>query len=328
MIKYMSLTLSNRLSIKRFTRGEPGQHSSLELNHRRIFILPNKSGLSLAMLIVLMLVASINYSNSMGFIFTFFLAAAAQTSTFYSFRNISKISVNATRNEPCFLGQPTSVSYLIKELEGRSRWAIIAKLGDCSVLIPQLQPYENYSLTLTVKPNARGIYTPSTLTLSTTFPFGIFRAWSPLLFNQKVLVYPKPLSFNTPLPVSHIKNNESPSSGIEKGTEEFAGFKPYQAGDHFRRVNWKAWGAGKGLHTNQFSAQTFTEIWLDWQACSATDTESRLSELCEWVLEAEKQGANYGLKLPHQAVAPSNGLQHQQFCLKLLALYQKTDARK
>ncbi|MEO1896106.1 MAG: hypothetical protein ABGX32_07570 [Methylococcales bacterium] len=82
---------------------------------------------------------------------------------------------------PVFFGQTASVSYLIKELEGRGRWSIIANIGDCTVLIPKLKPYDTYTLTLTIKPDKRGLYTPNTLTLSTLFPFGIFRAWAPYI---------------------------------------------------------------------------------------------------------------------------------------------------
>jgi len=93
----VALTLAQRFSLKRFTRGEPAHLRQIELNHRRIFILPNKAGLSLAVVILLMLIASINYNNSLGFVFTFLLASAAQASTFYTYKNLSGLLISPTK---------------------------------------------------------------------------------------------------------------------------------------------------------------------------------------------------------------------------------------
>lgn len=318
----MSLSITKRFSLSRFSQGERAQGSSIGLNHRRVFILPNQAGLTLGVVILLMLVASINYSNSMGFVFTFLLASAAQTSTFFSFRNLSGLQVIDVKNAPCFLGQSASARFIIKETEGRARWALFARIDACIVYIPRLLPNESYPLTVSVKPDHRGLYSPNTLTLSTSFPFGIFKAWAPLLFEQKTLVYPTPLSFGQALPMSHVVDNDGAITSIEQGAEDFAGFKPYQRGDHYRHINWKAWAAEKGLFTHQFSSQHCPEAWLDWSACSASDTEAKLSELCQWVLDAERSRVDYGLRLPDSVVAPSQGFNHQQHCLSLLALFQ------
>ena len=50
--------------------------------------------------------------------------------------------------------------------------------------------------------------------------------------------------------------------------------------------------------------------------------EQRLSRLCGWVLEAERSGANYGLRLPGTEIAPGRGELHRAACLQALALYQ------
>lgn len=268
----MALSLSQRFSIKRFTQGEVARESSVALNHRRIFILPNKAGI-----ILLMLVVSINYSNSMGFVFTFLLASAAQTSTYFSFRNLSGLTVSSLKTNPCYLGQTTHVSFNIHETEGRERWAINANIDGFSIQVSHLKPHERRRISLSVKPNQRGLYSPNTLTLSTTFPFSIFRAWSPLLFDQQIIVFPTPISFNNALPILSNEQDEGSVTSQAVDAEEYAGFNPYQSGDHFRRVNWKAWGAGRGLFTNQFSAQQYAETWVDWSECSSPDVESKLS---------------------------------------------------
>ena len=49
---------------------------------------------------------------------------------------------------------------------------------------------------------------------------------------------------------------------------------------------------------------------------------ARLSRLAGWVLEAERGGALYGLRLPGSELAPAHGDAHRAACLQALALFQ------
>lgn len=49
--------------------------------------------------------------------------------------------------------------------------------------------------------------------------------------------------------------------------------------------------------------------------------EERLSRLCAMVLEAERRGLGYGLRLPGREIEPGRGGEHMGRCLKELALY-------
>jgi len=62
-------------------------------------------------------------------------------------------------------------------------------------------------------------------------------------------------------------------------------------------------------------------LWLDIAAC-AGDVESRLSQLCQWVCEAERRGLEYGLRLDDgPPLPPGRGRAHRGACLRRLALY-------
>ena len=49
-------------------------------------------------------------------------------------------------------------------------------------------------------------------------------------------------------------------------------------------------------------------------------TEARLSRLCAWVLQADRLGLNYGLRLPGLEIKPGSGEAHKRQCLEALAL--------
>ena len=318
----MSLTLSKRLSLKRFTKGEAAQQSVIKLNHRRIFILPNKGGLSLAIVIILMLIASINYNNSMGFVFTFLLAAAAQLSTFYSFKNLSGLIVSQAKTPICHAGSTGQLNIVIKETEERERWAIEASYLDKNTTF-NVRKDQSLCVTLPITFKNRGWYTLDTITLSTTFPFGFFRAWSPLLFNQPILVYPKPIDAGLPLSYNQHIDEQSGAPSHQSGTDDFAGLKPYQLGQNYRHINWKALAAEKGFYSNEFHAEQTANIWLDWTSCDQLAPEAKISQLCFWVLHCETQGIEYGLRLPNIELLPNHGVSHQHACLKELALYEQ-----
>ena len=51
-----------------------------------------------------------------------------------------------------------------------------------------------------------------------------------------------------------------------------------------------------------------------------TATEARLARLTAWALAAEREGLDYGLRLPGRELPPSQGQGHRAHCLERLAL--------
>jgi len=106
------------------------------------------------------------------------------------------------------------------------------------------------------------------------------------------------------------------------GDEDFNMLRVYRPGDAPKLIAWKALAREQGLLTKDFSAMASSEQWLDWDEAHAADTESRLSILCEWVLQAERFGQSYGLRLPGVVIPPSRGEGQRTRCLEALALFE------
>jgi uncharacterized protein (DUF58 family) len=62
------------------------------------------------------------------------------------------------------------------------------------------------------------------------------------------------------------------------------------------------------------------ELWLDVAHTGLADPEARLSRLAAWVLQADRLGLDYGLRLPGQEIAQGNGPAQRRRCLEALAL--------
>jgi uncharacterized protein (DUF58 family) len=105
------------------------------------------------------------------------------------------------------------------------------------------------------------------------------------------------------------------------GSDDFAGLRGFRSGDSLKHIHWKALARQQGLQTKLFGGDRNEQLWLDWRMLEGLDTEHRLSQLCRWVIEAERQGMEYGLWLPDQSIDPDRGQSHQRRCLKALALF-------
>ena len=160
------------------------------------------------------------------------------------------------------------------------------------------------------------------LVIAGTFPLGIFRAWSPLYFVSKVLVYPTPATSALPYPV----NAGLPAKGQQRidpqGKDDYNGVRPYQAGDPLRQIHWKAYAKGQGLVSKVYANSIAgSQLWLDYDVTPGRHCEERLSQLCRWVIDAEHAGLSYGLQLPTRSIALGNGPTHYAACLEALALF-------
>jgi len=153
----------------------------------------------------------------------------------------------------------------------------------------------------------------------TRYPVGFFHAWSYVDFGLATLVYPRPD------PTAGLPPQGSRSAGEEgipiPGDEDFAMLRNYRAGDPPRQIAWKALARGDDLLTKEFQATASAQLWIDWLDAAAPDPEARLSILAHWVLETDRLGQAYGLRLPGVTITSGRGDAHRTRCLEALALH-------
>ncbi len=289
------------------------------LNHRRIFILPTRYGWTFGFLLFVMLLASINYNNSLGHFLTFFLGALGLVSILHTYRNLAGLTLTASGARPVFAGEEAYFRLRIDN-PGAERRGIEVELGKARERVD----VEGASLFLALPCRAerRGILEPGPLRIATVFPLGLFRAWSRLDMGMACLVYPRP-SPPLPLPPPAFPEGEL-SSGEGEEREDFAGLRPYVPGDALGHVHWKASARAGTLLTKRFEGARERVVRLDWDDVEG-DGETRLSVLCRLVLEAEEEGISYGLRLPGEEIPLGLGQGHREACLRALALFENRE---
>lgn len=288
------------------------------LVQRRIFILPTRQGYVFAGVLGLLLLASINYTLSLGFLLTFLLAAMGGVAMLHTWRNLAHLRLRPGHCTPVFAGEAAHFGVSV-ETPMRTRYAVAVRRRGEHPVFADVEAGNIASLSLPVPAPRRGRVGCGRLEIFTQYPVGLFHAWSYFDFGLTVIVYPRPDPSAGPPPTQSRSDSEE---GIPvPGDEEFNMLRPYHAGDPPRQIAWKALARGQDLLTKEFNATASSELWLDWEQARAADTEARLSALTHWVLESERMGQAYGLRLPGVAIPPARGEPHRSRCLAALALF-------
>ena len=293
------------------------------LVQRRVFILPTRQGLLFGGILILMLLGSVNYNLSVGYILTFLLAAMGLTAMLHTFRNLALLKITAGHAPAVFAGERARFSVTIENPSGHGRYAIGLTHDRRTAEYVKIPPRQTTRATIAVPAPRRGVLRPGRLTLFTRYPLGWYRAWSYLELDLHCLVYPHPAPPGV-LPPAVAAGASGPLHGT--GEEDFAGLRPYAPGDAPKRIAWKAAAREQTLLTKQFSGRTSAQRWLAWEHLPPhLGTEEKLSRLTRWVLDAHADGVAYGLKLPSTTIALDSGEPHRDRCLEALALHDLHD---
>lgn len=303
---------------------------------RRVFIIPSRFGFVFAAFLVLILLGAINYSNSMGHILSFLLGSLAWVAMHHSYRNVAKIELTQAHANSVFLGQDITYTLLLdnpskqdsyqlvlaSKHQKNTHWNPFKRLRGFQHVqqVAQLSSAQTSTVDYHIPSLHRGYQPLGELRIASQFPIGLFTSWSYFQSDCRAIVYPKP-SGDLPLPNSSDIGEHQHSSHT-KGHDDFADLHDYREGDAIRAIAWKALARDDVLRTKQFNSFQGGQCLLSWQAVAQlNDSEQQLSQLCQWILEAEQQGINYGLSLPNCHIEFGQGQRHRDQCLRALALY-------
>ncbi len=298
--------------------GERANDAPIALTHRRIFILPSSRGLGFGVLVILLLLIAFVYGNNLVYLLAFLLSGVLLVTILHSFMSLSGLVLQQGQSKPVFAGDAAGFAIHVSNPSKNERQGL--EIGFAGISEFNLAPLSKATLTLYSPTSKRGWHEPGKVTIASSFPLGLFRAWSPIRFDLKVLVYPKPAAQLSPFPENSAGAGAAANAGL-KGSDEFYGVREYQAGDAIKHIHWKAFAKGQGVLSKQYGGENASEIWLDYAQTHGYDKEEKLRELCRWVITAEQMGIRYGFCLSGLKLPPSNGFQHYQQCLEALALF-------
>lgn len=303
----------------------------LELTHRNVYLLPTAAGLVWGATLLALLIGSINYQLNLGYLLTFLLLGCAAAGTHLAHANLRGLVLTAPPGTGVFAGQTATVPLEVHNPSRRARWGLGLRWHPSHQPDPtrwcDVPAHDHCRLTLDLTAPTRGRWPLPPVLIETRFPLGTFRVWSWWRPAGHVLVYPTPESPCPPLARSAAHTAPSaPRPTVPAPTlDDTDGVRPYRAGDSMRHIVWKKVAKRASANRNTWISRdrppppSGPPLWLDDAQCGLRDPEARLSRLCAWVLQAEQEGRDYGLRLAGVDIAPAHGAAHRQRCLEALA---------
>ena len=315
--------LRHHLESRLITRLPASAEAALTRN--RIYVLPTPFGLGFAVLVLAILLGAMNYGNSLAFCLAFLLVGIGLAGMYQAYRNLLKLNVRCLPTSPTFADCSAAFIFLLGNPTARPRYVVEigwAKDQKRSTRLLDVSCGSEVPVTLQMPAYRRGWLPAPALVIQTRFPLGMFRAWSWIRMDQRVLVYPRPYGVHA-LP-SNTQHDNGASVARGQDQEEFIGLRDYQRGDPPCTIHWKSLPKLSRPVVKQFSAIRTHTLWLDWRALGSLEPEQRLCQLCRWILEAETTDMAYGMILPDRIIAPDRGQTQRTCCLRALALYGKS----
>ena len=300
---------------------------TLTLTQRNVYILPSGAGAMLVLTLLVLLLASINFQLNLGYLLTFLLLGSSVAGMYLSHASLRGLQLHLQPPQPQFLGSNCLLHIQLHNPSGRPRYGIGLALHDSGHWAWTDVPAQaSADLHIGFSPQQRGWQSIPLLTAQTRYPLGSFRVWCLWRAAAQVLIYPRPEHPAPPLPPGQAVAGHGGRSA--PGMDEYDGVRAYQRGDPLKLIVWKkaakTWASGSGslISRQQQHHSSQQQLWLDYAQTGLHHPEERLSRLTAWVLQAERLGLQYGLRLPGQQIAQDSGAAQRQRCLQALALYR------
>jgi uncharacterized protein (DUF58 family) len=291
----------------------------LQLKPRRIYILPTGTGWTFGLLVIAMFLAGMNYGNGLALLLTFWLAAFALVGMIQTQRSLAGLTLQHVHAEPAFAGGEVVLRAQLHSRLSLKDLTLDAE-GARQVPVTGAGSHDEGSgdLSLSFPARQRGRWRAPVLRLSTSAPYGLFRTWTWLSLDVSTLVYPTPAGMR---PLPELPGAEEGSRRLAGSLDELAALRPFREGDSPRQVAWKAYARGAPLLVREYQGHAAALREFDFDALPHDDTETRLSQLCRWIVDAAAENQRWTLRLPGSAVVAGAGPEHRHHCLSQLATF-------
>ena len=296
----------------------------VQLERRRVYVLPTKFGLFFAALLFTMALGALNYNNNPALLLALLLGASGMASLIAAHLQLSGLRIDAISAEPVAAGAPLSLHIALSARDGRLRRGLRLEALKIPAYAP---PFANEPAvaTLTLPTQQRGWLDLHRIRISTTQPLGLARAWAWVWPTSAMLVYPAPEPNGPPLPGGQGAGLQT---RLHPAGDDVHHLRAYRAGDPRRAIAWKPSARRNTLLVREYEQPLGIEVALEWNSLSALPYEQRIRRLAHWVDLAEREGRRYRLLLPDQPVlGPAQGAVHRHLCLRALALLPYAESR-
>lgn len=245
--------------------------------------------------------------------------------------NIKHLQVENYQIHSTFLDQTPKVTITLKNAHDSFfiRYLKVTVEDENQKIISEIKPLKQTTVTLPLLVKSRGLISFPKITLSTTFPFGLFYSWKRVLWKNHFIVYPArtgdldfPQSNSTEENEFQIRNSQSQKNA----NDEFIMHKEYSNTDNFKRIDWRVFARKNKLYTKVFSNEETKLIFISINSYLNdvdNDTfEKNLSQLTKWIFEAQKNNYICAVQFKDQTLKIPETPKDYELVYEYLALLQ------
>lgn len=304
---------------QRLWRPKDPQPLPIKSSISSIFLLPTRSGITWAIVCMLLLLWSLNSTNNAGILLGCILLSALTYAAFMSTGRLMGLRLVGATCDPVVEGANSQLRLRFHSkrhpdgliVEFADQFAPVVFKGDLGLAV------------LAVPTDHRGIYAWPVVRLTTRRPFGVSAAWLRLWPPGSVVVWPR--LENSDIPCPGTSGNLRPvsakyrTSKNQQQAEDISHLREYRQGDRWRDIDWKRVARTGGFWVRQFDDPPGGRVEINWSDTEGHPIEARIRRLAKWVNDAEVSGRESTLILPSGSIGPDRGMAHRTLCMTALA---------
>jgi uncharacterized protein (DUF58 family) len=270
--------------------------------------------------------AGASQGNGAAYVLCFLLLSTMLVSLVHGSLNLRGLFVQTAVVEPAFAGDLQSVRVTIRNHGKRRRELVRVQVDSEAGSGPEtpagaIEPGSSCSVDAPLPTNRRGLHRITRVKLRSHYPLGLVEWHAVLTIDGQHIVYPAPRG-SQPLPWTGAPADVTAWKTQLREGDDFTGVRAYLPGESQRHIDWKAVARGQPLMTKVFAGSGEGALLLRYDDVQSTNAEEKLSQLAQWLVEAERGGFRFGLEIPGKQVPLNYGRAHLHECLTALALWE------
>jgi protein-glutamine gamma-glutamyltransferase len=288
---------------------------------KSVRVRPTRNTIGFCGLLLGLWYAALSQGNGAAYALFFLIVALALVSWLHARRNLRGITLRAGRIDSVFAGSELRIPVSITAGAGNfaAGIEIRATAGGEPAKCGFIAAGKTVDVVISTPATQRGVFPVIDVELRSLWPLGILAARCRVALEAPHMVHPTPDGSQS-LPEGAPGWKYDRRKGRGDG-DEFAGLREFRPGESSRRIDWRAAERTEKLLIKEWEGASGGVRWLDWEDLDASGTEARLAQLARWVLEADRFGAPYGMRIPGAEISPSFGPAQRARCLQALAAF-------
>jgi uncharacterized protein (DUF58 family) len=210
-----------------------------------------------------------------------------------------------------YAGLPAKIEYLIRNPKNRSSRLILNDLAP--VRVEQLPQQETEAINTNFTFSKRGYSHLGRITISTTYPYGLFEKSISFPFDEEIIVFPEPLTY-TPLFTSGTQD-----TGVGIARDSVSHVRAYAPGEPLSSIAWKKQNHGLVSKVFEGGAGVGGILVL----MPGPEMEKKLSRATYLISELHRSGRPFGLVLNGNYSGIALSRTHKIHILEQLALVKE-----